>query len=102
MLRASVSGDGRFCFCLLLLVVPRAPDCLHGQSLSVQSSRNRRFSLHELQDLIFVALELVHIVTNDEHDVVTFTDGLKPPMSISYILYVAVVFLGISSNSPFR
>jgi hypothetical protein len=65
--------------CLPLLAFSRSGDCLHRQLLSLERSRDGRFILHELQELIFVPSEFVHIVPDDEHNVVAFINGLKRP-----------------------
>jgi hypothetical protein len=52
-------------FRLMLPFFVRTGDRLHGQSSSFQISRDFRLILHILQELIFVALELVYVVPDD-------------------------------------
>src|ERR1700730_8946793 len=57
----------------------RPSDRLHGQCSSFQISVHFHLILHVLQELISVALQLVYVVSDYEHDIVTFTDGVDGP-----------------------
>src|SRR5580693_7186317 len=57
----------------------RPSDRLHHQGSSFQISGHFHLVLHVLQELIFVALELVYVVSDYEYDIVTFIDGVEGP-----------------------
>jgi hypothetical protein len=47
-------------------------NCLHGQCVTIHLTTDGCLILHKLQELIFIAPELVNIISHDEHNVVAF------------------------------
>ena len=63
-----------------LLVLRRASDRFHLQSVSLQMSGHCCLSaIHEFQKSVFIALQLVNFVLNNQHNIVTMVNGIKSP-----------------------
>src|SRR4029077_11445123 len=84
----------------MLSFLIRPSDRLHGQCSSFQISGHFHLILHVLQEMIFVALQPVYFVSDYQHDIVTFTDGVEGPCPSRISLVYRRGFPGTPKNHP--